>query len=205
MRAKADDEAAAAPAWPGFQPLRVVEISRESATIASFRLVPTDEALPTPTARAGQYLTLRLRPDPGSSPLVRSYSLSNLPDEHGYRVSVKREGAGSRYLHDHVTVGDVIDAAAPRGDFVLRAGRRPVALISAGVGATPVLAMLHALAGKRSTRPVWWVHCARNRDEHAFGAGVDALLSALPDAHRLVAYSRPAGDDPPGTDHDVAG
>jgi ferredoxin-NADP reductase len=78
-------------------------------------------------------------------------------------------------------------------------------LISAGVGATPVLAMLHALAGERSTRPVWWLHGARNRDEHAFGAEVDALLGALGDGHRIVAYSRPAGDDPPGADHDVAG
>jgi ferredoxin-NADP reductase/MOSC domain-containing protein YiiM/ferredoxin len=199
----AKDERAAAPAWPGFRPLRVAEVRRESATIASFRLVPADDTLPTPAARAGQYLTVRVRPD--SSPLVRSYSLSDLPGERGYRISVKREGAGSRYLHDHVKLGDVIDAAAPRGDFVLRAGSRPVVLISAGVGATPVLAMLHALAGEDGTRPVWWLHGARNRDEHAFGAEVDALLSALPDAHRLVTYSRPAGDDPPGADHDVAG
>ena len=87
----------------------------------------------------------------------------------------------------------MIDVAAPRGEFVLRAGAVPVVLISAGVGATPVLAMLHALAGARSARPVWWLHGARNRDEHAFAAEVDALLAALPDGHRLVAYSRPAG------------
>src|SRR6185436_18372777 len=113
----------------------------------------------------GQYLTLRLRPGPDARPLVRSYSLSDLPDRRGYRISVKREGAGSRYLHDRVKAGDVIDVAAPRGDFVLRHGNGPVVLISAGVGATPVLAMLHALAGERSTRPVWWLHGARNRDE----------------------------------------
>jgi ferredoxin-NADP reductase/MOSC domain-containing protein YiiM/ferredoxin len=205
LLAKADGEAAAAPAWTGFRPLRVAEVRRESATITSFRLVPTDDTLPSPTAGAGQYLTVRMRPSPDSPPLVRSYSLSDLPDERGYRISVKREGAASRFLHDHVMVGDFIDAAAPRGNFVLRAGTRPVVLISAGVGATPVLAMLHAVAGERSTRPVWWLHGARNRDEHAFGAEADALLSALPDGHRLVAYSRPADDDPPGTDHDVAG
>jgi ferredoxin-NADP reductase/MOSC domain-containing protein YiiM len=203
--AKADGEAAAAPAWAGFRPLRVAEIRRESATITSFRLVPTDDTLPSPRAGAGQYLTVRLRPGPDSPALLRSYSLSDLPDQRGYRISVKREGAGSCYLHDQVKVGDVIDTAAPRGDFVLRAGTRPVVLISAGVGATPVLAMLHALAGERSTRPVWWLHGARNRDEHAFGAEADELLSVLPAGHRLVAYSGPAGDDPPGTDHDVAG
>jgi ferredoxin-NADP reductase/MOSC domain-containing protein YiiM len=204
LLAKAD-EATAAPAWTGFRPLRVAEIRRESATVSSFRLVPTDETLPTPTASPGQYLTVRLRPDADAPPLVRSYSLSDLPDERGYRISVKREGAASRYLHEHVKVGDLLDTAAPRGSFVLRAGTRPVVLISAGVGATPVLAMLHALAGEHSARPVWWLHGARNRDEHAFCTEVDALLAALPDSHRLVAYSRPAAADGPGSDHDVSG
>ncbi len=206
LLAKADSGAAAAPAWPGFRPLRVAEIRSESATIKSFRLADDgDGGLPAPAAGAGQYLTLRLRPDPGSPPLVRSYSLSDVADHSGYRISVKREGAGSRYMHDVVKVGDVIDVAAPRGEFLLRAGTRPVVLVSAGVGATPVLAMLHALATAGGTRPVWWLHGARNHAEHAFGTEVDALLSAVPDAHRIVAYSRADADDPVGTDHDIAG
>jgi len=203
LLAKGED-GAGAPAWAGFRPLRVAEIRRESTTVSSFRLVPVDDELPTPTATAGQYLTLRLRPDAEAPPLVRSYSLSDVPDERGYRISVKREGAGSRFLHDHVTVGDVVDAAAPRGSFVLRSGTGPVVLISAGVGATPVLAMLHALAHDASPRPIWWVHGARDRAEHAFAAEVDALLAGLPGSHRLVAYSRPA-EGPPDTGHDVAG
>jgi ferredoxin-NADP reductase/MOSC domain-containing protein YiiM len=182
---------AVAPAWPGFRPLRVAEIRRESATVTSFRLVPTGEA--TATASPGQYLTLRLRPDPDAPPLVRSYSMSDLPGERGYRISVKREGAGSTYMHDHVKVGDVLDVAAPRGSFVLRPGDRPVVLLSAGVGATPVLAMLHALARDRSDRAVWWLHGARNRAEHAFADEADSLLAALPAAHRVVVYSRPDG------------
>jgi ferredoxin len=109
----------------------------------------------------------------------------------------------SRYLHEHVTVGDVLDVAAPRGAFVLREGTRPVVLISGGVGATPVLAMLHALAREKSPRPVWWVHGARNHDEHAFGAEVDALLGGLPGSHRLLAYSRPGAGD--AVDYDVTG
>ena len=205
LLAKAEDGAVAAPAWTGFRPLRVAEIRRESTSVSSFRLVPADGELSRPTASAGQYLTVRLRPDPDSPPLVRSYSLSELPGERGYRISVKREGAGSAYMHERVKVGDVLDVAAPRGSFVLRSGTRPVALISAGVGATPVLAMLHALAREGSTRPIWWLHGARNRDEHAFAAEVDALLSALPDSHRLVAYSRPAAADTPGACHDVSG
>ena len=191
LLAKPEDEA---PAWVGFRPLHLAEIRRESATISSFRLAPADDGgASSPKATAGQYLTVRLRPDADAPPLIRSYSLSELPDERGYRISVKREGPGSRYMHERLKVGDVLDVAAPRGSFVLRDGTRPVVLISAGVGATPVLAMLHALVGERSRRPVWWVHGARNRDEHAFGPEVDALLAALPNAHRLVAYSRPDG------------
>jgi ferredoxin-NADP reductase/MOSC domain-containing protein YiiM/ferredoxin len=203
LLAKARSGAPAAPAWTGFQPLRVAEVRRESATVTSFRLSPSDGV--SPTAAAGQYLTLRLQAGVDGGPLVRSYSLSDVPDERGYRVSVKREGAGSRYLHEHVKVGDVLDVAAPRGSFVLREDARPVVLISAGVGATPVLAMLHALVREHSTRPVWWVHGARNRDEHAFAAEADALLAALPDAHRVVAYSRPGAGETLGADYDVAG
>ena len=201
---KADRGTPAAPAWTGFQPLRVAEIRRESSTITSFLLVPTEDAAPTPVAAPGQYLTVRVRPD-ADVQLTRSYSLSDVPDERGYRISVKREGAGSRYLHDHVQVGDLLDVAAPRGNFVLRTGTRPVVLISAGVGATPVLAMLHALAREHSTRPVWWLHGARNHDEHAFGAEVDELLAALPGSRRLVAYSRPAEVETPALDHDLSG
>ncbi len=187
-----------APAWAGFRPLRVAGIRRESASVSSFVLVPAGDDAAAPAAAPGQYLTLRVRPDDAAPPLTRSYSLSTVPDAHGYRISVKREGAASRYLHDRVKVGDVLDVAAPRGDFVLRDGARPVVLISAGVGATPVLAMLHALAHGRSTREVWWLHGARNRAEQAFAAEVDELLDALPGAHRVVAYSRPAGGDPAG-------
>jgi len=191
----------AAPAWSGFRSLRVAGIRRESASISSFVLVPDGDDAATPAAAPGQYLTLRVRPDHGAPALTRSYSLSTVPDEHGYRISVKREGAASRYLHDRVKLGDVLEVAAPRGDFVLRDGARPVVLISAGVGATPVLAMLHELVNERSAREVWWLHGARNRDEHAFAAEVDELLATLPGAHRVVAYSRPAG--PAG--HDLSG
>jgi ferredoxin-NADP reductase/MOSC domain-containing protein YiiM/ferredoxin len=171
------------PAWPGFKPLRVAEVRRESATIRSFTF-----ECPGAHASPGQYLTLRLGPG-----LVRSYSLSDVPDARGFRISVKREGAGSQFMHDRVKVGDLLDVAAPRGSFTLRDGSGPVVLISAGVGATPVLAMLHALAG--SEREIWWLHGARNHAEQAFGVEVDTLLAALPRAHRVLAYSRPDAAD----------
>ncbi|MCL2419310.1 MAG: MOSC and FAD-binding oxidoreductase domain-containing protein [Conexibacteraceae bacterium] len=205
LLAKAEAATPTAPAWPGFQPLRVVTVRRESSAVSSFLLAPPEDAGATPPAEPGQYLTVRVRPQADKPPLTRSYSLSDVADERGYRISVKREGTASAYLHERISHGDRLEVAAPRGNFVLRNGRRPIVLLSAGVGATPVLAMLHALARERSTRTIWWVHAARNRDEHAFGGEVDELLAELPDSHRLVAYSRPGSPGAPGADHDLSG
>jgi ferredoxin-NADP reductase/MOSC domain-containing protein YiiM/ferredoxin len=187
---------APAPAWAGMRQMRVAAIDRESASVISVRLVPADGE-PAAPALPGQFLTVRLRPAVDAAPLLRTYSLSGLPDTESYRISVKREphGAASEYLHTRLRVGDVIEAGAPRGSFVLRAGERPVVLISAGVGATPVLAMLHVLAGQRSARAVWWLHGARNRAEHAFAREAGELLAQLADAHRIVCYSQPGPED----------
>ena len=124
---------------------------------------------------------------------MRTYSLSDDPDG-GYRISVKRESHGlvSAYLHAHLQRGDRVEVAAPRGDFVLDDGADPVLLISAGIGLTPVLAMLHRLASERSTREVWWMHTTHDADSHAFSAEVADLLSRLPSAHSLVYYTTPA-------------
>jgi ferredoxin len=108
-------------------------------------------------------------------------------------------------MHEHVKVGDLIDVAAPRGSFVVRDGDRPVVLISAGVGATPVLAMLHALAREHSVRPTWWLHGARNAAEHPFREEAEALLAGLPNGHRLVAYSQPTDADTRAGHHDFSG
>src|SRR5262249_24667478 len=145
------------PAWAGFRRLRVTAITAESDSVASIRFEdPGGDALPA--ALPGQYLTLRVEPGDGRRALLRNYSLSSAPGD-GYRVSVKREpgGAASAYLHTHLHVGDTLDVAAPRGTFILAEGETPVLLLSAGVGATPVLAMLHALAEQHSAREVWWL------------------------------------------------
>jgi ferredoxin-NADP reductase/MOSC domain-containing protein YiiM/ferredoxin len=197
------DSVTAEPAWTGMRQMRVVAIDRESTTVISVRLAPLDGE-PAVPARPGQFLTVRLRPDLEAAPLLRTYSLSGVPNSESYRISVKREphGAASEYLHSGLRVGDVIEAGAPRGSFVLRPGDRPVVLVSAGVGATPVLAMLHVLAGGRSARQVWWLHGARNRAEHAFEHEALSLLVQLPDAHRIVCYSHPGPHD---RGFDVAG
>jgi ferredoxin-NADP reductase/MOSC domain-containing protein YiiM len=194
------------PAWTGFRPLAVTGIERESETVISLQLADPGGGS-VPAARPGQFLTLRLHPDPAGPPLLRSYSLSGPPDAPGYRISVKQEerGAGSQFLHTRVRAGDQLEAAAPRGTFTLRPGPAPVLLISAGVGATPVLAMLHALAAARSDRDIWWLHGARDRADEPFAAESRALLAALPRAHRHICYSRPGPDDVQGRDYDTAG
>src|SRR4051794_6537802 len=110
----------APPAWPGFRTLAVTDIVPESASIFSLRL-DTPDGLPLPPALAGQFVTVRMRPDPLGPPVIRSYSLSGKPGEAYYRISVKQEphGAGSGYLRQHVAVHDTLEVAAPRGTFVL--------------------------------------------------------------------------------------
>jgi ferredoxin-NADP reductase/MOSC domain-containing protein YiiM/ferredoxin len=199
-------DAAPPPAWPGFRTLTVTAIERESTTISSISLADPDRT-PVPAALPGQFLTVRLRPDPAGPALLRSYSLSGQPGAGEYRISVKREphGAGSAYLHTRVHVGDQIEVAAPRGAFTLRSGAAPVLLVSGGVGATPVMAMLHALAAERSAREVWWLHAARNGAERPFAAESAALLADLPNAHAHVVFSRPGEADVLGRDYDTAG
>src|SRR5215207_707814 len=146
------------PAWPGLRDFRVAATSHESTSVRSFVLEPVDGE-PLPKFLPGQYLALKLRPPESPAALLRSYSLAAPADERGYRIAVKREagGLGSSFLHDRVAKGDVLAVGAPRGDFTLDVdGSGPVVLLSAGVGVTPVLGMLGALARAASDRPVWW-------------------------------------------------
>jgi ferredoxin-NADP reductase len=130
-------------------------------------------------------------PVAGGPAAVRSYSLSSAPGDGTYRISVKHEpqGAASGYLDTALRAGDTLDAAAPRGDFVLDDGPGPVLLISAGIGLTPVLAMLHDLAAQHSDRNVWWLHSARSPQQRPLAAEAHTLLTALPGAHEHIFYS----------------
>ena len=194
------------PAWRGFRQLNVTAITRESSTVISVRIEDPYGA-PLPPARPGQYLTVRVQPGIEQRSLLRSYSLSGPPDAGYYRITVKREndGAASGYIHNRLAVGDHLDIAAPRGTFILDHTRAAVLLISAGIGATPVLAMLHALAAEHSERQIWWLHGARSGRDHAFAAEAAALAASLPNARRHVYYSRPGPDDRQGRDFDRPG
>jgi ferredoxin-NADP reductase len=186
--------------------LIVAGIERESDSVVSIRLQGLD-GTPVPPARPGQYLTLRIRPDDEHRSVLRNYSLSGPPGAGYYRISVKREpsGTASGYLHTRLRVGDQVEIGAPRGTFILDPTRGPVLLISAGIGATPLLAMLHALADERSEREVWWLYGARSSRDHSFAAEARALLASLANVHIHVCYSRPAPDDIEGRDFDSVG
>jgi ferredoxin-NADP reductase/MOSC domain-containing protein YiiM len=194
------------PAAPGFFPLEVSQIDRECVDVISLSLrSPNGRPLATPLP--GQFIVLRLRPTPEGPPLYRSYSLSGPPSSDQYRISVKIEphGRGGAHLQSHVRAGDMLDASAPRGEFILRAGDGPVVLLSAGIGATPVLAMLHALAATASSRDIWWLYGARNRDNHPFADDMRRLLAMLARGRIHVRYSKPNPDDRLGQDFDAPG
>jgi ferredoxin-NADP reductase/MOSC domain-containing protein YiiM len=198
--------AATHPVAAGFRPFAVTSINQESADVLSLTLQSPD-GQPLRTPLPGQYVVLRLEPTAGGPPLFRSYSLSGPLSTERYRISVKVEpnGRAGTYLRDHVRVGDILDVSAPRGSFILQSGDRPVVLLSAGIGATPVLAMLYALAAAHSTRQVLWLHAARDRQHHPFAAEVRHLMLALTNCRSYVCYSRPGSQDKMGEDFDATG
>src|SRR5262249_45037598 len=195
-----------APAWPGFKQMRVARIHKESESVTSFVLVPIDEQ-DLPLFQPGQFVVLKLHVEPDNPPVLRSYSLSDLPVADHFRISVKSEsnGIGSSFLCNRTREGDALDVSAPRGSFTLRRGDYPVVLLSAGVGATPVMSMLHALAAERSQRQDWWIHGARNRANHPFAEESRSLIKQLPRGRGYILYSKPAVTDELGEDFDAPG
>jgi ferredoxin-NADP reductase/MOSC domain-containing protein YiiM len=193
--------------WRGFRSLRVASVERESLDVLSFVLEAEDHS-PLPVPLPGQFLTFKLKRDEDADPILRSYSISGPPGAGTYRISVKRStGAGSRHLHDHVHARDLLQVSAPRGSFTLTPGEGPVVFLSAGIGATPLLAMLHSLAENEANRKreVWWCYGARNGREHPFATEVSDLLNRFRRSHAFIAYSKPEDRDRQGHDYDLAG
>jgi ferredoxin-NADP reductase/MOSC domain-containing protein YiiM len=188
------------PAWNGFRRLLVSSVEHDTPNVTSITLSATDGA-PLPPANAGQYLTLRLAGAGDPAP-VRNYSLSGRADSGTYRISVKHEqhGIASTYLNRDLRPGDTVEVGAPRGEFVLEAGTGPLLLLSAGIGVTPLLCMLHQLAANHSRREVWWIHTARRPEERTLAAESDALLASLPHAQERLFYTHAAPDRVLGPD-----
>jgi len=195
-----------APVWPGFRQMRIASTHKESDNVTSFVLEPVD-GQPFGKYQAGQFVVLRLLVDPSKPPILRSYSLSDLPATDHLRISVKSElnGIGSSFLCNRAKEGDVMDVSAPRGSFTLRPSQNPAVLLSAGVGATPVMSMLHTLASEKSQREVWWIYGARNRADHPFAEESRSLLKQLSRGRGFILYSRPTAGDQIGADFDAPG
>jgi len=186
--------------------LRLVHRTRESDDVTSFVFEARDGG-PLPGFAAGQHLSIELSLPDHTEPVSRTYSLSSGPSTARYRITVKREphGLASRFLHDQLPPEAIVSAQAPAGDFVLDHGSRPVVLVSAGVGITPMVSMLHALAADASPRPVWFIHGARDGAHHPLREEVQRLASDRPDTHVHVAYSRPRPEDRRGPGFDAVG
>ncbi|HUA56431.1 MAG TPA: MOSC and FAD-binding oxidoreductase domain-containing protein [Candidatus Sulfotelmatobacter sp.] len=194
-------------AWPGFRTVSVLASSQESADVRTFELGAADGTA-LPPSLPGQHIVVRLRPDPDGPPIARNYSLCGPPAGATYQIAVKNEGGAlSSLLHAQVRAGGSLEISAPRGAFTLNARDTPLVLLSAGVGITPVLAMLRAAAAPDAAtrREVWWLHSARDRAHHSFAGVTRDLVRRIPRGHHWTIYSRPGADDRRGVDFDAEG
>ncbi|WP_300013528.1 pyridoxamine 5'-phosphate oxidase family protein [uncultured Roseobacter sp.] len=186
--------------------IRLVEKTPESADVTSFVFEARDGG-PLAGFEPGQHLPIELDIPGIGEPVSRTYSLSNGPNEHRYRITVKREpkGIASRFLHDHLEPGAIINSRRPAGDFVMTCNKCPLVLVSAGVGVTPMMSILQAVAGERGNRPVWFVHGARDVQHHPLALEVRDLASSRSGITVHVAYSQPGLEDEIAVDYDSHG
>jgi uncharacterized protein len=187
----------------------VSRIVDESDVIRSLYLEPADGAGRVPH-RAGQHLPIRVTLPGDARPLVRTYTLSVAPSDGVYRISVKREGRVSSYLHDALKIGDLIDARAPQGDFTVDALEpRPAVLLAAGIGVTPMLAMLRHIVyeglRKRRVRPTWMIVSARTLGNRAFAKEVDELVQRAGGAVTVIRVLSDTTGAQFKRDYDVSG
>lgn len=192
--------------WTGWRDFVVEEKRKESEIISSFILRPADGG-PVLRHKPGQYLTFWLDL-PGHHPLKRNYSISSAPDGKAYRISVKREPQGvvSNWLHDTAAPGTVLKVSPPAGEFFLGdTPRRPVVLLSGGVGLTPMMSMLETIVAQHPDLPVHYVHGTRDGATHAMRDHVRELAASRPGIKVTTFYETPRADDRPGQDFDRRG
>ncbi len=192
-----------------WRPMTVTAIVDESATIKSFHLQPGDGAGLLPH-RAGQHLPIRIKLPDEEKPVIRTYTLSVAPSDGIYRISVKRDGRISQFLHDNAAVGDFIEVRAPAGDFSIDArSTRPAVLLAGGVGITPLLAMLRHIVyeglRKQRVRPVTLFYAARSKADRPFDKEIADLIGATKGGVHLVRVLSDTTDAEEGRDYDAAG
>ncbi|MCL9998857.1 MAG: FAD-binding oxidoreductase [Erythrobacter sp.] len=206
---QAADRIAAEALRNSWRPFRIARVVEESSVIRSFHLEPAD-GKGIAVHEAGQHLPIRVRPDPAAEPVLRTYTLSTAPSDGFYRLGVKRQGLVSNHLHDDLAVGDVIEARAPAGGFVIDPlEARPAVLLAAGVGITPMLAMLRSIVfeglRKRRIRPTFLFIAARSLAERAFDHEIAELAAQAGGAVRVIRLLNVTEGASPGVDFDAEG
>lgn len=206
---QAEQRRKAAERGSAWHPLRISKIVDESSVIRSFHMEPSDGAGLIANL-AGQHLPIRVQPDPDAPPVIRTYTLSSAPSDGSYRISVKREGLVSGYLHDNISVGDLIDARPPAGSFTIDAAeQRPAVLMAAGVGITPVLSMLRHVVYEglrtRRVRPTVVFYAARSKAERAFDNELRTLTEQAGGAVRVIRLLEDADGALKGADYEILG
>ena len=193
-------------AWQDWRDFKIIKKEAESKEITSFYLQPVD-GKPIPDFKPGQYLTIQLDIGDRDKPVIRTYSLSDYPESQDYyRLSIKREGSpknldvppgvGSNFMHDRIEVGSVIPCKPPKGKFYLEVDNAvPAVLVSNGVGITPMISMASACAKQNPQRHVWFIHGARNGENHACRQQINTLKASYPNLHVHYCYSRPNSED----------
>ncbi|MFD1488723.1 MULTISPECIES: NO-inducible flavohemoprotein [Ancylobacter] len=202
-----EESRVAAGGWSGWRAFKVAEKRKESSLITSFILRPVDGG-PVLRHKPGQYLTFRLAA-PGQPAMKRNFSISCAPNDDRYRISVKREETGhggSRFLHDQVAIGDIVEATVPAGEFFLdESPQRPVILLSGGVGLTPMISMVETIAASHPGLEVHYVHGTTSSDTHALDRHVRALAREHGRISVATFYDKPSDVDTIGQTHDVTG
>ncbi|TDL31316.1 NO-inducible flavohemoprotein [Jeotgalibacillus sp. S-D1] len=180
--------------WEGFKEFIVVKKVEESTLITSFYLQPKDGSK-VPSFLPGQYITVRLQVPGQKYILNRQYSLSSAYTPEYYRISVKQEndqepnGAVSTHLHRSLAEGDTLEVSVPAGDFYCDVhDSKPLTLISGGVGVTPMFSMLESVAKENPSRPVTFIHAARNQEVHAFSNDVKEIMKKLENGKSYLIY-----------------
>jgi len=192
-------------AWNGFRSLKITQIVKESTDVLSFRLEDINGGH-LPAFKAGQHLAVKIPAGANGTPIIRMYSLCGPVNTGYYRIAVKLEGGpGSTYLHREISAGSELQVSAPRGNFILSDSESPVVLLSAGVGITPMLGMLHALSIAEVQRKVYWIHSAQDSDHHSFTAEVKSLINKMHTSRSVSIYSRPMAAYLEGRNYDIKG
>ncbi len=183
--------------WSGFREFKIARKEAESDVIDSFYLVPEDGSK-LPSYKPGQYITVRV-PDSKTGTTMRNYSLSSAPDPEHFRISVKAEpeGAVSNFLHGK-SEGATLEVGPPCGEFFLDLSEhheRPLVLLSAGVGITPLLAMLESVVAERPDRKVVFIHGSLHGKTHAFADHVREIAAQNDNVSAHMRYSDPSEED----------